>query len=163
VSGGRIEARRSETAARAEAALQAHIQAYPLIESISQERWQLEMSDYQKTEICEPIIAANRNHCYVPAEVWDVDAATVCGVCQAKNAGLISALMQKIPVATPQAVPVIVRTPVISIKALEGKYPKPLCQICGGVRLRSSDWDNGKRECSECKFKRGGYSKSVAN
>ena len=108
------------------------------------------MSDYQKTEICEPIIAANRNHCYVPAEVWDVDAATVCGVCQAKNAGLISALMQKIPVATPQPVAVSIKAPVVSIKAA-GMPPAPFCQTCGIVKIWERRWNDGERECSACK------------
>jgi len=107
--------------------------------------------DYRKTEICDPIIAAHRHHCYVPPEVWEIDAATVCGVCQAKNASLISALVQKIPVEAPQPIAVSVKPPVISIKALDDKYPKPLCQTCGNVRLRVSHWDDGQRECSECK------------
>jgi len=106
--------------------------------------------DYRKTEVCDPIIAANRHHCYVPAEVWEVDAQTVCGVCQAKNATLISALIQKMPVETHQPVAMSIKAPVISIKAL-GMPPKPYCQICGIVKLWPSRWDDGERECSACR------------
>lgn len=109
------------------------------------------MSDgYSKTEVCEPIIAAHRHHCFVAPEVWEVDASIVCGVCQAKNATLISALIQKIPseIATP--VPVnIVKAPVISIT------PRPrMCYKCGSAQINRRRWDKGIVECFNCQFNR---------
>jgi len=118
------------------------------------------MSEYRKTEVCEPIIAAHRHHCYVPAEVWEVDAATVCGVCQAKNATLITALIQKMPVEIQQPVAVSIRAPVVSITALA--FSKPLCQGCGNVKIWESRWNDGERECSGCKDKRGVYSSKAS-
>lgn len=98
------------------------------------------MSEYVKTEICGSIIAARRNHCHVPADVWELDAATVCGVCQAKNALLVTALLQSVDIESQE---VVVRASVVKIDA-------QLCTKCSRSHVGAERWNVGLTICSYC-------------
>lgn len=88
----------------------------------------------------------NKHHCFVPPEVWEIPADTVCAVCRLKNHRLfVEAAMSE---QTHQAIP-DVKPFSVSPKVLER-----VCESCGNVQLLRKNWDNGERVCGECQSTR---------
>jgi len=111
-------------------------------------------SGYNSTAECYIIENThNKHHCYVPPEVWGIDAYTVCTVCRLKNSRLfvdagitLSKQTSAVVIKFVPAARFIFPGPVIGKKTTDR-----LCTSCGTTQIWRRLWDNSERICGTCR------------